>query len=343
VIGKIRKGRGFAGLAAYLYGPGKREEHTDPRVVAGDNVSLGDPRSWRDWAADMTFYAGQRPDVARPVWHCALRAAPEDPVLDDARWAAIAAQHIAAMGLSGHPWVAVRHGPDHVHIVACRVDPAGRVWRDSHDYARSMRSCRRIEVDHGLTVVDARRRAGRYAATTTAAERARAQRRGVDPERARLRDAMHAARAAAAGAGVAGWERQLAAHGVLYRAVTTRDGTIIGYRVSLPGWTDPDGKQVWLKASQVDRALSWNRVRPELDTGRSGQARAATPRRDSRRPDRADRKAARVAAQGFAVAPKPPVVTHGDAEELTEALLIRLRQWRWYERQHQHDQRRRHR
>jgi hypothetical protein len=103
VIGKIRKGRDFGGLAGYLYGPGRREEHVDPRVVAGDYVLLGDPRSWRDWAADMTFYARLRPDVGRPVWHCSPRTAPEDPVLDDARWAAIARQHIAAMGLAGHP------------------------------------------------------------------------------------------------------------------------------------------------------------------------------------------------------------------------------------------------
>jgi len=124
------------------------------------------------------------------------------------------------MGLADHPWVAVRHGDDHVHVVACRITIEGEVWRDSHDYARSMRSCRRLERDHGLTVVDGLRRTGRLA-TTTAAERARAQRHGVDPERARLRDLMHAARATAAGTGRAGWEHELAARGVLYEAKTT--------------------------------------------------------------------------------------------------------------------------
>jgi MobA/VirD2-like, nuclease domain len=273
VIGKIRKGASFGGLARYLYGLGRREEHKDPRTVAGGNVLLGDPRTWRDWVADMRFCAGHRPDVARPVWHCSLRTAPEDPVLDDARWAAIAAQHIAAMGLAGHPWVAVRHGDDHLHIVACRVDAGGRVWRDSHDYARSMRSCRQLEHDHRLTVLTHDRPTGRYA-TTTAAERARAARHGVDPHRARLREAMHAARTAAAGAGIARWEDQLAAHGVLYQAKATRDGTIIGYRVSLPGWTDPRGEQVWLKASpgRPRLVLATDTTRTRRRPARSGQA-----------------------------------------------------------------------
>jgi hypothetical protein len=334
VIGKISKGASFTGLARYLFGPGRREEHVDPRVIAGDGVLLDDPRQWRTWTADMTLYAGRRPDVNRPVWHCSLRTAPEDPVLDDTRWATIAAQHVEAMGLAGHPWVAVRHGPDHVHIVACRVDPHGRLWRDSHDYARSMRSCRRLEHDHHLTALTRNRRTGRYA-TTTAGERARAARLGHTPQRVRLREAMHAARTAAAGAGVNGWEHQLDAHGVLFTASTTRDGRIIGYRVSLPGWVDATGDQVWLTASQVDRALSWNRVRAELHGER------VDDHRDQDRPDSHRRRtrpdAAATARQGFTTPPRTPVVTRGDAEELLTVLQLRLRQWR-HEQQHQRRQ-----
>lgn len=45
--------------------------------------------------------------------------------LEDPAWAAIARQHVAAMGLAGYPWVAVRHGVDHVHVVAGRVNATG--------------------------------------------------------------------------------------------------------------------------------------------------------------------------------------------------------------------------
>jgi hypothetical protein len=145
---------------------------------------------------------------------------------------------------------------------------------------------------------------------------------------------MHAARTAAAGAGVDGWEHQLAARGVLFAASTTRDGRVIGYRVSLPGWVDPDGDQVWLKASQVDRALSWNRVRAELHGER------VDGRRDPARPDDRHRRTrpdpAGTARQGFTTPPRTPAVTRGDAEELLTVLQMRLRQWR----HDQHHQRR---
>ncbi|SBT69312.1 Relaxase/Mobilisation nuclease domain-containing protein [Micromonospora sediminicola] len=333
MIGKIRKGANFTGLARYLYGQGRREEHADPRTITGDGALLDDPRQWHTWAADMTFYASRRPDITRPVWHCSLRTAPQDPLLDDNQWAAIAAQHIETMGLAGHPWVAVRHGDDHIHIVACRIDAHGRLWRDSHDYARSMRSCRQLERDHDLTALTQDRRTGRYA-TTTAGERARAARLGQTPQRVQLREAMHAARTAAAGAGRAGWEHQLAARGVLFAASTTRDGTVIGYRVSLLGWVDAGGEQVWLKASQVDRALSWPRVRAELHGERvDGRHDQTLPDggRQRTRPDPAT-----TARQGFAAPPKVPVVTRGDAEELLTVLRIRLGQWR---NDHQHQRR----
>ena len=38
MIGKVLRGQRLAGLLYYLFGPGRREEHTDPHIVAG----------WRD-------------------------------------------------------------------------------------------------------------------------------------------------------------------------------------------------------------------------------------------------------------------------------------------------------
>jgi hypothetical protein len=163
MIAKISRGTAFGGLGRYLYGPGRREEHTDPHAVAGDGVVVDDRRGWRPWVADMRWAASLRPDAARPVWHCALRAAPADPVLPDRVWAAIATAHVQQMGLGAFLWVAVRHAPDHVHVVACRVDERGRLWRDSHDYARAMRSARLLEEAYGLTRLPRSRRARRPA------------------------------------------------------------------------------------------------------------------------------------------------------------------------------------
>lgn len=295
MITKISKGSTFAGLGRYLYAVGENHEaHVDPRAIAGDGVLIDDRRGWRPWSEDLQWCASRRPEIKKPVWHCSLRAAPEDPTLPDSRWAAIAAAHITAMGLDGWPWVAVRHGDDHVHLVVSRVDAAGRLWRDSHDYARAMKSARAIEREQGLTVLTPDRPAGRLA-TTTASERSRTDRlnrrngRAVDPERVRLAELMHTARAAAAGQGLAVWHRELERAGVLWQAHVTSSGRVSGYRVGLPGWTDRDGETVWLKASQVDRALGWQKLRAALGAGTAGG-------------DRMPATAAQLAAQAFPTA-----------------------------------------
>jgi Relaxase/Mobilisation nuclease domain len=292
MIAKISRGSTFAGVGRYLYSTGKgNEAHVNPRAIAGDSVLLDDRRAWRPWAEDMQWCASQRPQVAKAVWHCSLRAAPEDPILSDDRWARIAREHITAMGLSEHPWVAVRHGDDHVHIVASRVDGHGKVWKGAHDYAQAMKSARAIEQEHGLAVVDADRPNSRLA-KTTASERARTARlnrgrgRPQEPERVRLADLMRTARDRAARRGLAAWHRELEHVGVLYEAHTTSTGRVSGYRLSLPGWTDPAGAQVWLKASQVDRGMGWQSLKTALGaTGPGGDQLPLTP--------------AQIAAQSF--------------------------------------------
>lgn len=280
MIAKITKGSRFSGLGRYLYGPGRKdrttglEPHVNPRTIAGGHVLLDDRRTWRTWVADMEWCADQRPDITRPVWHCSLRLAPEDPLLSDAQWATIAREHVEAMGLGEHPWVAVRHGDDHVHIVAGRVDGRGRVWDTAHDYRRAMASARVLEERHGLARWTPARPPADDLATTTASERERAGRRGVDPERLRIRRAMHAAVKESSGRGIEAWEQQLTQREILFERTTTADQRVTGYRVSLAGWTDPAGAQVWLKASQVDRRLSWTKVKPTLGADKPGADRA---------------------------------------------------------------------
>jgi hypothetical protein len=56
--------------------------------------------------------------MARPVWHCAVRAAPEDKVLSDDEWAQVACDVMHRTGLAPRGqeddavrWVTVRHFP----------------------------------------------------------------------------------------------------------------------------------------------------------------------------------------------------------------------------------------
>src|SRR5450755_3030031 len=101
VIGKVLRGTHAGRLLYYLYGPGKANEHTDPHLIAGfsDPAELeperrpGGSRDLRRLsellAQPLAALAG--PGFDKPVWHCAVRAAPEDRLLSDAEWAQVAA------------------------------------------------------------------------------------------------------------------------------------------------------------------------------------------------------------------------------------------------------------
>src|SRR5690349_12018689 len=100
VIGKVLHGRNVGRLLYYLYGPGLANEHTDPHLVAGfgDPADLEPedcPGGTRDFRR-LVMLLGQPlaalagPGYDKPVWHCSVRAAPEDRMLSDAEWAEVA-------------------------------------------------------------------------------------------------------------------------------------------------------------------------------------------------------------------------------------------------------------
>lgn len=333
MIGNITRGNDFAGLGRYLYAVGEHHEaHADPRVVAADNVLRDDSRQWRAWVADMQWCAAQRPEITTPVWHCSIRAAPEDDLMGDEKWSRLARDHVEQMGLQDHPWVAVRHGDDHVHIVASRVNGDAVLWRDSHDKLRNKESMRVLEHRHQLTRVDDERQTSRLA-KVTASEREKGKRLGRDPERARLRDVMHAARDAARGKGPERFEEELDRRGVLHRANVTKDRSKVqGYSVSLPDWHDAAGEQIWLKASDVDRKLSWSKLHADLGTDRPAYADAIEAARIASRgyPTQAEvdahqRTAAQRAAQSF---PHPPQPARGTPASPTPADTARQKRTR---------------
>ena len=117
MIGKVIRGTDARRLLYYLYGPGMANEHTDPHLVAGfaDPAGLepahrpGRPRNFRPLAGLLTqpLAAVNGSNYRQPVWHCAVRAAPEDRALSDAEWARVGRR--AAVRSAG----AVDRNPNH--------------------------------------------------------------------------------------------------------------------------------------------------------------------------------------------------------------------------------------
>lgn len=274
MIPRITKGRSGYGALRYDYGRGRREEHDNPREVAGTV-----PGRWRDKAAMIDGHAAYRADVQRPVWRSSLRAAPEDRALSDEAWGRIAERYVERMGYDRCPWTATRHGADHVHVTVSRLDWEGRLVHDRQDFARAQAACRLIEREHGL--IDASERYDRARPQVSHGERESADRRGIDPERIQLRGHLDAAERASTGTRD-GYERALAERGVRAEVNVATTGRVSGYRYALDGHTDSQGTPVWFKGSQVGRDYSWAKT----------QTRLAQVRESSRAPETARERAA---------------------------------------------------
>ncbi len=161
---KARDGTDTKGLLDYLYGPGKRDEHTNPHMVASwDDPFVEDPaRSPLMTISDLALILdapvhallGKRP--AKHVYHVAVRNAPEDRLLTDEEWARVAREMMHASGIAPHGddqacrWVAIRHADDHIHIVATKARQDGRQPRMRQDIPKMHAAAREFEVEFGL-------------------------------------------------------------------------------------------------------------------------------------------------------------------------------------------------
>jgi hypothetical protein len=290
VIGKISDPRGqrVAGLLYYLYGPGRCEEHRDPHIVAGwRHPAELEPPLRPDGSRDFRRLAGllnQPHDAlgarghARPVWHCSLRAAPEDKLLSDEEWAQVAADVMHRTGLSersgeddGVRWIAVRHGPDHIHLVAMLARQDGRKPRLDFERYKVRDACRAAEQDYGLrSTAPADRTAARRPAR---AETEKARRRGQD-EAPRITLRRHVATAAAGAGSQSEFFARLAEAGVQVRQrySSTSPGEVTGYAVALPGDTAKDGEPVWYGGGKLAPDLTWPKLRHRWQQDGNGTA-----------------------------------------------------------------------
>jgi hypothetical protein len=250
VIGKITRGERAGGLLRYLFGPTRFETspHIDPHLVAAwdgidgiepkgaDNAVGFDVRQLTVLLEAPLAYAERVP--AKPVWHCSVRAAPTDRLLSYAEWADIARDVVSSVGLgpdekrSGVRWTAVRHAPDHIHIVATLVREDGTPARLDFDKKALRSACIRIEERYGLRATAPAD--GTAVVGPSRAEIEKAQRSGRNES---VRETLRRhVRAAAAGALTeADFWRRLDAAGVLvrHRMSERNPGEITGYSVAL--------------------------------------------------------------------------------------------------------------
>ena len=298
MIGKVQRGDDIGGLMAYLFGPGKHNEHTDPHVVAhwtglpeevvpvnGDgqpNLAPAIADLKRDLKAAGLL---AKPDT---IWHCSVSIPADDGPLTDAQWREVAETVAEAVGLEDGElgavrWIAVRHGlsrdgNDHIHIAATlagRTDLGDATDRTflRRDYAAIRKVCNDFEARWGLTVTSAG--TGAAAHLPQRAELEIAARRGLDlPQRVRLERAVRSA--AVASRDAEDFAARLAAEGItahFLRPSEQRPGTWLGVTFSTPDYTTSDGEPVQFSG----RTLAKDLTAPALQARWDARA-AAEPR-----------------------------------------------------------------
>ncbi|WP_069739105.1 mobilization protein [Streptomyces sp. EN27] len=280
MVPDVSTGSDTRGLIVYLFGPGRRDEHTDPHIVAAwDMAGAADPG--RDPAATYTQLAkrldthvdlrtrelgGKKPP--QHVWHCPVRTAPGDRYLTDTEWAEVARRIVHATGIAPEGddkacrWIAVRHADDHIHIMATTVRADGRRPRTHRDGQRAQAECRKIEAEFGLR----RLKSGDLTAprTPTGAERAKAERQGQTvTARQWLREQAYAV--AAAVRTEADYFTVLQSLGIKVKTrLGPETGDVIGYSLAAPGDTNAAGEPVRYGGSKLAPDLSINRLRERL-------------------------------------------------------------------------------
>jgi len=318
MIGKVcRRGHDAARLLHYLFteGPagqrGLDSEHTDAHLLAGwDDPALLQPSRTADGRPDVHRLAallnaplraagttrpprapravpGARPTKG-PVYHLAISAAPTDRLLTDTEWADIAAEYLHRLDLAPRGdteavrWVAVRHAPDHIHVVATLARQDGRrVW-PRNDFYRAREASLAIEARYQLTPTSPAERTSTPETSRAehrrhqAAERARAS-HSLPPAAGPPRDVLRA-RVRAALAGSQDWQQftaRLRADGVLVRErlSTLTPGEITGYAVALPTPTagpGDAGPTVWFGGGKLAPDLTLPQLRARWPQPPSG-------------------------------------------------------------------------
>jgi len=265
VIASITRGKDAGALGVYLHGPGRHNEHAynnrvHGMVIAG-SVAVTDPTKAGQWVANMRRAYKGRDDVARPVWQASLRTAPGDRRLSDAEWADAAQTFAERLGFAEHPWVAVRHADDHIHLAVSRVAHDGRVWQGQHDYRHAQTARRELEVTYGLAQTVTRRTVASERTPITQVKpgeyRMYAEAGHAAP-RVVLAESVLAAANTTAGQGRAAFEAELTDRGIHFVVNQAATGTVSGYRFA--AHTDDNNELVWFKASQLDKKLAWRQL-----------------------------------------------------------------------------------
>jgi hypothetical protein len=148
----------FRAVSEYLM-HGSRAREPNRGIVIDSNIPGATPR---EWSRNVAAFRQLRPTLGKAVYHGSLNPAPGDRLLTDAELGEMARIFLDEMGFAACPYLIVRHPsdddgdqhrPDHIHILALRINVKGETVSDRNDYKRAEAVTRKLESRFGLTPV----------------------------------------------------------------------------------------------------------------------------------------------------------------------------------------------
>jgi Relaxase/Mobilisation nuclease domain len=153
MIGKIKRGKSFAGVCDYVL---RQDKKVPGRIIGGNMVG----QTPQELAREFELFASLNPRVKVPVKHFSLSFAEQDGIVDDDAKHLLAIDYMDKMGYGDSQYIVVSHdrtdhdhAHDHIHIVANAVAVSGQWVNDWLNWKQSQTVLRELEREHNLTPV----------------------------------------------------------------------------------------------------------------------------------------------------------------------------------------------
>ncbi len=273
-------------------GPGRANEHTDARVIAGAGpvewlqpTPRIDGRPGLDVRGLVRHLDQHLLDVpggppVKHVFHTIMANPVTDRVLTDDEWAVAAYDMMRELGLAGTEqglrdirWVAIRHDDAHIHLAGTLVRADGSVAHTPNDFKAASIVRARMETRYGLTRTNGGDRTASIRPKRAEVEKAARMGR-YESERETVRRLVRAAASTARSAEE--FRSELASSRLRFvPRYSVQDPTqITGYKVSLRAKNADAPDPVWFAGGGLDKDLTWPKltarwapaVRPARDT-----------------------------------------------------------------------------
>jgi len=234
MMGKPITGRSFGGCIRYVV------DRQEAKILAAEGVRMQNASTL---TKDFNLQRKMRPELGKAVGHLVLSWSKEDiSKLSDDIMVERAKQYMEKVGIRNTQYVIVRHSDrdhPHLHLVYNRIDNNGKTITDKNNFAKNIKACKEITLEHGYHLGEGKDLVNRQAL------------KGKEKIRYELYDAIKEAMKTATT--WKGMETELDKHGIGI-AYKLRSGTKEVQGISF------EKGNIKMKGSAIDRSLSYAKI-----------------------------------------------------------------------------------